>query len=74
LIFYNQRTSSVLTDTKIIDKNNPFFMEVTKQEIHKGLYIPHGFMFDGAVQQVYHQGAMMVSDKKRCWGEEQMYF
>ena len=56
--FYNKRASSVLSDTKIIDENNPFFMEVTKQEIHKALYIP----------QVYPQGAVMVSDKKRCWG------
>lgn len=66
--FYNKRASSVLRDTKIIDENNPFFMEVTKQEIHKALYIPHGFIFDGPVQQVYPQEAVMVSDKKRCWG------
>lgn len=66
--FYNKRASSVLRDTKIIDENNPFFMEVTKQEVHKALCIPHGFIFDGPVQQVYPQGAVMVSDKKRCWG------
>ncbi|MDM1020572.1 hypothetical protein QSV37_09720 [Acinetobacter sp. VNK23] len=66
--FYNKRASSVLRDTKPIDESNPFFMEVNKEEIHKALYIPQGFTFDGPVQQVYPQGAIMVSTRKRCWG------
>ncbi|WP_228129339.1 hypothetical protein [Acinetobacter tjernbergiae] len=66
--FYNKRASSVLRDSKPIDQNNPFFMEVHKEEVHKALYIPYGFMFDGPVQQMYPNGAIMVSTDKRCWG------
>lgn len=66
--FYNKRSSSVLRDTKIINENNPFFMEVYKPEVHKALYVPQGFTFDGPVQQIYPQGAIMVSTNKRCWG------
>ncbi|MEG2825287.1 MAG: hypothetical protein RR884_01595 [Acinetobacter sp.] len=66
--FYNKRASSVLRDSKLIDQNNPFFMEVRKEEVHKALYIPYGFMFDGPVQQMYPNGAIMVSTDKRCWG------
>lgn len=66
--FYNKRASSVSRDTKIIDESNPFFMEVNKPEVHKALYIPYGFTFDGPVQQIYPNGAVMVSTSKRCWG------
>lgn len=66
--FYNKRASSVQRDTHIIDPSNPFFMEVHKTDIHRALYIPHGFIFDGPVQQVYPNGAVMVSTSKRCWG------
>lgn len=66
--FYNKRAISVLRDTKVINENNPFFMEVNKNNIHKALYIPHDFMFDGPVEQIYPNGAVMVSTEKRCWG------
>lgn len=66
--FYNKRANSVQRDTQIIDPSNPFFMEVNKSELHKALYIPDGFQFDGPVQQIYPRGAVMVSNHKRCWG------
>lgn len=66
--FYNKRAESVRRDMRIIDENNPFFMEVSKPEQHKALYIPHSFCFDGPVMQVYPNGAIMVADYKRCWG------
>lgn len=66
--FYNKRASSIARDTRLIDPNNPFFMEVSKPQIHQALYVPQAFAFDGPVQQVYPNGAVMVSDGRRCWG------
>ena len=66
--FYNKRASSIARDTQVIDPSNPFFMQVNKSNIHQALYVSEGFVFDGPVQQVYPDGAVMVSDGRRCWG------
>ena len=66
--FYNKSAHSVQRDTQVIDATNPFFMEVSKPDLHHALYVPDAFVFDGPVQQVYPHGAVMVSNGKRCWG------
>lgn len=66
--FYNKSAHSVQRDTQVMDAANPFFMEVSKPELHHALYVPDAFVFDGPVQQVYPHGAVMVSNGKRCWG------
>lgn len=68
LDFYNKRAQSVRRDSRVISSENPFFMEVTKPEIHQAMYVKQAFTFDGPVQQVYPLGAVMVSNGKRCWG------
>ena len=53
MIFITNVHQAYYETQKLIDQNNPFFMEVRKEEVHKALYIPYGFMFDGTVQQMY---------------------
>jgi len=64
----NKKMESVPKEMKVIDPNNPYFMQVIKDTKHQAVYIPTGFTFDGPVRQTYPEGAVILTDGKYKWG------
>ena len=72
--FYNKKFSSVQRDMKIIDEQNPLFMEVSKKDIHRALLVPDPFAYQGPVLQIYPKGAVLVNKGKYTWGVDKDVF
>ncbi|OZG70283.1 hypothetical protein BTA51_27140 [Hahella sp. CCB-MM4] len=72
--FYNKQRVSVERDMVVIDASNPFFMEVNSSVLHKAIYVPDGFAFDGPVKQVFPNGAVIVNKGKYSWGVDSAVF
>jgi len=66
--FYNKQKSSIHRDMEVVKPNNALYMEVTKKEVHKALYVPDAFAFNGPVLQKFPKGAVMVNKGKFSWG------
>lgn len=66
--FYNKHKTSVLRDTKLITPSNPMYRQVNNPAIHKAIYVPDGFVYDGPVKQVFPNGAVMVNRGNHTWG------
>ncbi|WP_020405124.1 hypothetical protein [Hahella ganghwensis] len=72
--FYNKRRFSVERDMAVIHQDNPFYMEVKNPALHKAIYVPDGFTFDGPVKQVFPEGAVIVNKGKYSWGVDSGVF
>ncbi len=66
--FYNTSLKSVQRNTEIISTEIPHFRQVNKTDQHKALYIQEAFVFDGPVEQVYPNGAIILNNGKHTWG------
>ena len=66
--FYNTSLNAVKSNTQTITKEIPLYKQVTKKDIHKALYIKEAFSFDGPVEQVYPNGAIILNSGKHTWG------
>mgnify|MGYP000120110282 CR=1 FL=1 len=72
--FYNKQKFSIHRDMKVVKPNNAFYMEVTKKDVHKALYVPDAFSFNGPVLQKFPKGAVLVSKGKFSWGVDTNVF
>ena len=72
--FYNKQKASIHRDMKVVKPNNDFYMEVTKKEVHKAIYVPDAFAFNGPVLQKFPKGAVVVNKGKFSWGIDTSVF
>ena len=66
--FYNTSLKSVKRNSNIITTEIPPYRQVNKKDKHKALYIREAFIFDGPVEQVYPNGAVVLNNGKHTWG------
>ena len=66
--FYNTSLKAVKSNTKSLTSEIPLYKQVTKKDTHKALYVKDAFVFDGPVEQVYPDGAILLHSGRHTWG------
>jgi hypothetical protein len=72
--FYDKKLSGVEAEMKVIDEDNPYYREVTKETVHLAVLVRHGFTFEGPVPQVFPEGAIILNSGKHSWGIDKGVF
>lgn len=72
--FYNSNAESVAKNLRTVGADNPHHYQVTKDTVHRAVYITEAFTVKGPVQQVYPDGGVILNDGAHSWGIEKGVF